>query len=111
MRLRQVVADEAVDAEDQDAFHVGGSICEEAQHSTIAAVGEPCVAVAVGAEPARARAPRGLEPRAQDHAPAAALVGERAGDTGGATARTRLWISAALFDQSMRPSSGLRPPK
>ena len=30
---------------------------------------------------------------------------------GGATARTRLWMAIALCDQSMIPSSGLRPPQ
>jgi hypothetical protein len=47
MRLRQVVADEAVDAEDEDRF-MGCFDFEEAQDFTIAAAREPFAVLLVG---------------------------------------------------------------
>ena len=58
----------------------------------------------------RRRSCRVEHARAQDTRRQSADRRRRAG-IGGATARTRLWIRVASCDQSMRPSSGLRPPK
>jgi hypothetical protein len=76
---------------------------EEAQDFTIAAAGEPFAVLLIGAE-------RGWFSVFLHFCFIILKEPEKAPGKGGATARTRSWISFALLDQSMPPSSGRRRP-
>src|SRR5204862_3118621 len=102
--LRQVMADESVDAEDQYPLHFFSWTSRRrrtlpsphsANHSPFSRKGPTAL-------------PAALRPVICVRCTLSRS--QNAPGKGGATARTRSWISCALRDQSMRPSSGRRRP-